>query len=107
MSKVRSEPRTRPTAARNDAVTVFKRAWEVYMAGAYGAYYYTYTSWDVVRVNDTPTGYGVLQEPGEVLQPGRFVADGTGGFAGGHRPLPGQPGSGICRLPAGEEESSR
>jgi hypothetical protein len=41
----------------NDALTVFKRAWEVYMAGAYGAYYYTYTSWDVVRVNDTPAGY--------------------------------------------------
>jgi hypothetical protein len=42
----------------DDALTIFKRAWEVYMAGAYGAYYYTYTSWDVVRVNDTPTGYG-------------------------------------------------
>ena len=42
----------------NDAVTILKRAWEVYMAGAYGAYYYTYTSWDVIRVNDTPTGYG-------------------------------------------------
>ncbi len=42
----------------NDALTIYKRAWEVYMAGAYGAYYYTYTSWDVVRVNDTPAGYG-------------------------------------------------
>jgi hypothetical protein len=28
------------------------------MAGGYGAYYYTYTSWDVVRVNDSPVGYG-------------------------------------------------
>jgi hypothetical protein len=42
----------------NDAETIIKRAWEVYMAGAYGAYYYTFTSWDVVRVNDTPKGYG-------------------------------------------------
>ena len=42
----------------DDALTIFKRAWEAYMAGAYGAYYYTYTSWDVIRVNDTPAGYG-------------------------------------------------
>lgn len=42
----------------NDAATILKRAWEVYMAGAYGAYYYTYTSWDVIRVHDNPIGYG-------------------------------------------------
>ncbi len=41
-----------------DAITLFKRAWEVYMAGGYGAYYYTYTAWDIIRVNDTPPGYG-------------------------------------------------
>jgi len=51
-------PEDKTYSGANDALTVFKRAWEVYMAGAYGAYYYTYTSWDVVRVNDTPTGYG-------------------------------------------------
>jgi hypothetical protein len=49
----------------NDALTIFKRAWEVYMAGAYGAYYYTYTSWDVVRVNDTPIGYGYYRNLAE------------------------------------------
>jgi hypothetical protein len=36
---------------------VCRRAWEVYMAGAYGAYYYTYTAWDVLRPEDTPPGY--------------------------------------------------
>jgi hypothetical protein len=51
-------PEDKTYGVAQDAVTVFKRAWEVYMAGAYGAYYYTYTSWDVVRVNDAPPGYG-------------------------------------------------
>jgi hypothetical protein len=41
----------------DDPLVIFKRAWEVYMAGAYGTYYYTYTSWDVIRVNDNPVGY--------------------------------------------------
>ena len=41
-----------------DARTLCQRAWETYTAGAYGAYYYAYTSWTVVRVNDTPPGYG-------------------------------------------------
>jgi hypothetical protein len=27
------------------------------MAGAYVAYYYTYTAWDVIRLDDTPVGY--------------------------------------------------
>jgi hypothetical protein len=27
------------------------------MAGGFGAYYYTYTAWDVIRPNDTPPGY--------------------------------------------------
>jgi len=36
---------------------VCRRAWEIYMAGGYGAYYYTYTAWDVLRPNDTPPGY--------------------------------------------------
>ena len=40
----------------DDPLTIFKRAWEVYMAGTYGTYDYTYTSWDVIRVNDTPSG---------------------------------------------------
>jgi hypothetical protein len=27
------------------------------MAGAYNAYYYTYTAWDVIRTKETPPGY--------------------------------------------------
>jgi hypothetical protein len=36
---------------------VCRRAWEVYTAGGFGAYYYTYTAWDVIRPGDTPPGY--------------------------------------------------
>ena len=49
-------PADKTYSGANDALTILKRAWEVCLAGAYGAYYYTYTSWDVVRVNDTPAG---------------------------------------------------
>jgi hypothetical protein len=51
-------PEDKTYRVADDALTIFKRAWDVYMAGAYGAYYYTYTSWDVIRVNDNPAGYG-------------------------------------------------
>ena len=47
-----------PGTRCEDARTIYNRAWEVYLAGAYGAYYYAYTSWSVIRVNDTPAGYG-------------------------------------------------
>jgi hypothetical protein len=40
---------------------VCRRAWEVCMAGAYGAYYYTYTAWDVIRPEDAPPGYAYLK----------------------------------------------
>jgi hypothetical protein len=40
---------------------VCRRAWEVYMAGGYGAYYYTYTAWDVIRPDDTPPGYAYFK----------------------------------------------
>lgn len=36
---------------------VGRRAWEVYMAGGSGCYYYTYTAWDVLRPADNPPGY--------------------------------------------------
>lgn len=51
-------PTDKTRGGGDDPVTIFKRGWDVYMAGAYGTYYYTYTSWDVVHVNDTPAGYG-------------------------------------------------
>jgi len=40
---------------------VCRRAWEIYLAGGYGAYYYTYTAWDVIRPEDTPPGYAYFQ----------------------------------------------
>jgi hypothetical protein len=36
---------------------VCRRAWEIQMAGGYGAYYYTYTAWDIIRPQDNPPGY--------------------------------------------------
>ena len=36
---------------------VWRRAWEIQMAGGYTAYYYTYTAWDVLRPRDIPPGY--------------------------------------------------
>ncbi len=36
---------------------VVRRAWEIYMAGGYGAYYYTYTAWDVIHPEHNPPGY--------------------------------------------------
>jgi hypothetical protein len=36
---------------------VCRRGWEVCMAGGFGAYYYTYTAWDIIRPGDTPPGY--------------------------------------------------
>ncbi len=33
------------------------RAWEVVMSGAYIAYYYDYTAWDIVDYSHTPGGY--------------------------------------------------
>jgi len=40
---------------------VCRRAWEIYMAGGYGAYYYTYTAWDVLRPEDNPPGYAYFR----------------------------------------------
>jgi len=40
---------------------VCRRAWEVCMAGGYGAYYYTFTAWDVIRPQDTPPGYAYFK----------------------------------------------
>ena len=40
---------------------VCRRAWEIYLAGGYGAYYYTYTAWDVLRPGDVPPGYAYFR----------------------------------------------
>jgi hypothetical protein len=44
---------------------VCRRAWQIYLAGGYGAYYYTYAAWDVVRPNDTPPGYAYFRHLSE------------------------------------------
>ena len=50
------------------AEEVCRRAWEVCMAGGYGAYYYTYTAWDVVRPQDTPPGYAYFKHLREFFE---------------------------------------
>ncbi len=40
---------------------VCHRAWMLATTGAYLAYYYTYTAWDVIRLDDTPVGYGYFR----------------------------------------------
>ena len=41
---------------------VCRRAWEVCLAGGYGAYYYTYTAWDIIRPEDSPPGYRYFRQ---------------------------------------------
>jgi hypothetical protein len=47
---------------------VSRRAWEVYTAGGFGVYYYTYTAWDVIRPLDTPPGYAYFKHLRDFLQ---------------------------------------
>jgi len=53
---------------------VCRRAWEVYMAGGYGAYYYTYTAWDVIRPEDTPPGYAYFKHLRDFFEATKFWA---------------------------------
>lgn len=48
------------------------RAWEVSMAGAYTAYYYTYTAWDVLRPDDTPKGYVYFKQLRDFFETTRY-----------------------------------
>jgi len=41
----------------NTPEEVIDAIWRVQMAGAYNAYYYTYTAWDIIRYDDNPPGY--------------------------------------------------
>jgi hypothetical protein len=47
---------------------VCRRAWEVCLAGGYGAYYYTYTAWDVIRPEDSPPGYRYFHQLREFFE---------------------------------------
>ncbi len=40
---------------------LIRRAYDVVMAGAYPAYYYTYTAWDVIDYSHVPPGYGYFK----------------------------------------------
>jgi hypothetical protein len=51
---------------------VVRRAWEIYMAGGSGAYYYTYTAWDVIRLQDSPPGYTYFQHLAEFFNKTAF-----------------------------------
>jgi hypothetical protein len=51
---------------------VCRRAWEIYLAGGYGAYYYTYTAWDVIRPEDTPPGYAYFRNLRDFFERTRY-----------------------------------
>jgi uncharacterized protein DUF4038/uncharacterized protein DUF5060 len=54
-------PRDKTYSRAQSAEEVCRRAWEVYMAGGFGVYYYTYTAWDIIRPDDTPPGYAYFK----------------------------------------------
>jgi hypothetical protein len=54
------------------AEEVCRRSWEVCMAGGYGAYYYTYTAWDVIRPQDTPPGYAFYKNQRQFFEAARY-----------------------------------
>ena len=41
---------------------VIRYIWKIQMAGVYTVYYYNYTAWDIIRPEDTPTGYGYVKK---------------------------------------------
>jgi hypothetical protein len=47
---------------------VCRRAWEICLAGGYGAYYYTYTAWDIIRPDDSPPGYRYFRQLREFFE---------------------------------------
>jgi len=71
-----------------------RRAWEVCMAGGYGAYYYTYTAWDVIRPQDTPPGYAYYKHMREFFE-------GTGYWR--MDPAPDLVSEGYCLAEPGQE----
>lgn len=51
-----------PHPVSQEAPVLFRRAWDVVMAGAYANYYYDYTSWNIVRVDADAPGYGYARD---------------------------------------------
>jgi hypothetical protein len=64
------------------------------MAGGFGAYYYTYTAWDIIRPNDTPPGYEYFKNLRD------FFAS-TGYWK--MKPVEGLTSVGYCLADAGRE----
>ncbi len=73
---------------------VCRRAWEVYMAGGFGVYYYTYTAWDVLRPGDTPPGYALFKHLHDFFAGTRYWR---------MQPLEGATSQGYCLAEAGRE----
>jgi hypothetical protein len=73
---------------------VCRRAWELYMAAGFGAYYYTYTAWDIIRPNDSPPGYQYFKNLRD------FFAS-TGYWK--MKPVEGVASDGYCLADAGRE----
>lgn len=73
---------------------VCRRAWEVYMSGGFGVYYYTYTAWDVLRPRDTPPGYAYFKHLREFF-------DGVGYWK--MQPAEGLSSAGFCLADPGHE----
>ena len=73
---------------------VVRRAWEIYVAGGYGAYYYTYTAWDIVRPADSPPGYVYFKHLSDFFQ-------GTNYWQ--MRPIDGLSSAGSCFADPGRE----
>lgn len=57
----------------DSAETMADRAWQIALGGGYGAYYYTYTAWDVLRPNDTPPGYAYYKAFAEFFRTTSFA----------------------------------
>lgn len=51
---------------------VTRRAWELCLAGAYTAYYYTYTAWDVIRPDHVPPGYAYFKHLRDFFESTRY-----------------------------------
>ena len=69
------------------------------MAGGYGAYYYTYTAWDVIRPQDTPPGYAYFKHLRDFFEATDYWRLEPADGAGERGLLPGRTGPGVRGLP--------